>query len=101
MGATLPEKSVLRRSREELIRATDLEEKTIDYVVQLLMTEFDDDELPAEQYGHLPERDTKFYQAARARGGWLRWRELKRRRGVIFRLEVEERREKRVCRNKI
>lgn len=55
-------KSVLRRSREELIRATDLEEKTIDYVVQLLMTEFDDDELPAEQYGHLPERDTKFYQ---------------------------------------
>lgn len=54
-------KSVLRRTKEELIRATDLEETTIDNVVQILMTEFDDDELPAEQYGHLPQRDPRYY----------------------------------------
>ena len=41
-------KSVLRKSREELIRATDLEEATIDYVLSVLRAEFDEDELPAE-----------------------------------------------------
>lgn len=54
-------KSVLKHSKEELIRATDLEESTIDNVIQILMTEFDDDELPADQYGHLPERDPRYY----------------------------------------
>lgn len=54
-------KSVLKRTKEELIRATDLEESTIDNVVQILMTEFEDHELPAEQYGHLPERDPHYY----------------------------------------
>lgn len=55
-------KSVLRRSKEELIRATDLEESTIDNVVQILMTEFDDNELPDDQYGHLPPRDPRYYE---------------------------------------
>lgn len=54
-------KSVLRHTKEELMRATDLEESTIEYVMQVLMTEFDDDELPKEQYGHLPERDPRYY----------------------------------------
>ena len=54
-------KSVLKHTKEELIRATDLEESTIDNVIQILMTEFDDDELPADQYGHLPERDPRYY----------------------------------------
>lgn len=54
-------KSVLRHTKEELMRATDLEESTIEYVMQVLMTEFDDDELPKEQYGHLAERDPRFY----------------------------------------
>lgn len=55
-------KSVLRRSREDLIRATDLEEKTVDNIMQILMTEFDDDELPADQFPDLPARDPKYYQ---------------------------------------
>lgn len=54
-------KSVLRHTKEELIRATDLEESTIEYVMQVLMTEFDDHELPKDQYGHLPERDPQYY----------------------------------------
>ncbi|MDY3883880.1 transcription termination factor NusA [Porphyromonas somerae] len=54
-------KSVLRHSKEELVRATDLEESTIEYVMQVLMTEFDDHELPKDQYGHLPERDPRYY----------------------------------------
>lgn len=54
-------KSVLRHTKEELIRATDLEESTIEYVMQVLMTEFDDQELPKDQYGHLPERDPRYY----------------------------------------
>ena len=54
-------KSVLKHTKEELIRATDLEESTIEYVMQTLMTEFDDDELPKEQYGHLPARDPRYY----------------------------------------
>lgn len=37
-------KSVLRKSREELIRATDLEESTIDHVLDVLRAEFEDDE---------------------------------------------------------
>ena len=49
-------KSVLRRSREDLLRATDLEEKTIDYVIQVLMSEFEDDELPRDEFPYLPER---------------------------------------------
>ncbi|MDO5036424.1 MAG: transcription termination factor NusA [Porphyromonas sp.] len=55
-------KSVLRRSREELIRATDLEEQTVDNIIQILMTEFDDSELPSEQFPYLPTRDPKYYQ---------------------------------------
>lgn len=54
-------KSVLRHTKEELMRATDLEESTIEYVMQVLMTEFDDNELPKDQYGHLPERDPRYY----------------------------------------
>lgn len=54
-------KSVLRHTKEELVRATDLEESTIEYVMQMLMTEFDDHELPNNQYGHLPERDPRYY----------------------------------------
>lgn len=54
-------KSVLRHTKEELVRATDLEESTIEYVMQVLMTEFDDHELPKDQYGHLPERDPRYY----------------------------------------
>lgn len=57
-------KSVLRHSREDLIRATDLEEKTIDYVIQVLMAEFDDDELPKEEFPDLPERDPRFREVA-------------------------------------
>ena len=55
-------KSVLRHSREDLVRATDLEEKTIDYVLQVLMAEFDDNELPADEFPDLPERDPNFRQ---------------------------------------
>lgn len=55
-------KSVLRHSREDLVRATDLEEKTIDYVLQVLMAEFDDNELPADEFLDLPERDPNFRQ---------------------------------------
>lgn len=54
-------KGVLRRSRQDLIRATDLEEKTIEHVMQVLMTEFDDDELPEDQYPDLPPRDPRYY----------------------------------------
>lgn len=54
-------KSVLRRSREDLLRATDLEEDTIEHIIQVLMTEFDDSELPAEQFPDLPPRDPKYY----------------------------------------
>lgn len=56
-------KGVLRRSRQDLIRATDLEEKTIEHVMQVLMTEFDDDELPEDQYPDLPPRDPRYYPA--------------------------------------
>lgn len=56
-------KGVLRRSRQDLIRATDLEEKTIEHVMQVLMTEFDDDELPEDQYPDLPPRDPQYYPA--------------------------------------
>ncbi|MDO4673071.1 MAG: transcription termination factor NusA, partial [Porphyromonadaceae bacterium] len=38
-------KSVLLKNREELIRQTDLEESTIDYVIDVLKNEFDDEEL--------------------------------------------------------
>lgn len=55
-------KSVLRHSREDLIRATDLEEKTIDYILQVLMAEFDDSELPEDEFPDLPERDARFRQ---------------------------------------
>ena len=55
-------KSVLRHSREDLIRATDLEEKTIDYIRQVLMAEFDDSELPEDEFPDLPERDPLFRQ---------------------------------------
>ena len=55
-------KSVLRHSREDLIRATDLEEKTIDYIRQVLMAEFDDSELPKDEFPDLPERDPLFRQ---------------------------------------
>ena len=55
-------KSVLRHSREDLIRATDLEEKTIDYILQVLMAEFDDSELPEDEFPDLPERDQRFRQ---------------------------------------
>lgn len=55
-------KSVLRHSREDLIRATDLEEKTIDYILQVLMAEFDDSELPEDKFPDLPERDPRFRQ---------------------------------------
>lgn len=41
-------KAVLRKNREELIRATDLEEATIDHVLQVLRAEFEDEELPLE-----------------------------------------------------
>ncbi len=54
-------KGVLRRSRQDLARATDLEEKTIEHVMQVLMTEFDDDELPKDQFPDLPERDPRYY----------------------------------------
>ena len=56
-------KSVLRRSKEDLLRATDLEESTIDHVIQVLMTEFEDDELPADRYPNLPPRDPRYYPA--------------------------------------
>ncbi len=36
-------KAVLRKTREELIRATDLEESTIDHVLEVLRAEFDDE----------------------------------------------------------
>lgn len=45
-------KAVLRKSREELIRATDLEESTIDHVLGVLRAEFEDEEDPQEE---LPE----------------------------------------------
>ncbi len=61
-------KSVLKHTKEELIRATDLEESTIEYVMQILMTEFDDDELPKEQYGHLPARDPRYYAPIEGEG---------------------------------
>lgn len=54
-------KSVLRRTKEDLVRATDLEESTVESVIQILMTEFDDNELSGEEYGHLPARDPKYY----------------------------------------
>ena len=38
----------MRKNREELIRATDLEEATIDHVLQVLRAEFEDEELPLE-----------------------------------------------------
>lgn len=46
-------KAVLRKSREELIRATDLEESTIDHVLEVLRAEFEDEDdlqedVPAE-----------------------------------------------------
>lgn len=56
-------KSVLRRSKEDLLRATDLEESTIDHVIQVLMAEFEDDELPADRYPNLPPRDPRYYPA--------------------------------------
>ena len=54
-------KSVLRRSKEDLLRATDLEEITIDHVIQVLMAEFEDEELPQDQYPNLPPRDPRYY----------------------------------------
>lgn len=54
-------KGVLRRSRQDLARATDLEEKTIEHVMQVLMTEFDDEELPEDQFPDLPPRDPHYY----------------------------------------
>lgn len=56
-------KSVLRRTKEDLVRATDLEESTVENVIQILMTEFDDSELPEDQFGHLPARDPRYYPA--------------------------------------
>lgn len=38
-------KSVLNKTRDELIRVTDLEEVTIDYVLDVLRSEFEDEEL--------------------------------------------------------
>ena len=38
-------KSVLKKSREELISATDLEEATLDQVISVLRSEFSDEEL--------------------------------------------------------
>ena len=32
------------------------------------MTEFDDDELPKEQYGHLPARDPRYYAPIEGEG---------------------------------
>ena len=54
-------KSVLRRSKKDLMRATDLEENTIDHVIQVLMAEFTDEELPADKYPDLPPRDPRYY----------------------------------------
>ena len=50
-------KAVLKKSREELIRATDLEESTIDHVLEVLRAEFEDedelqDDVPAEPVDH-------------------------------------------------
>ena len=50
-------KAVLKKSREELIRATDLEESTIDHVLEVLRAEFEDedelqDDVPAEPADH-------------------------------------------------
>lgn len=48
-------KAVLRKSREELIRATDLEEATIDHVIEVLQSEFDVEELfPQPMSDQLP-----------------------------------------------
>lgn len=55
-------KSILRRSREDLIRATDLEEATVDHIIQVLMAEFDDSELPPDKYPFLPPRQ-ELYRA--------------------------------------
>lgn len=41
-------KAVLKKSREELIRATDLEESTIDHVLEVLRAEFEDEEVLQE-----------------------------------------------------
>lgn len=54
-------KSVLKRSPEDLVRATDLEEKTIHHVYQELMTEFSDEELSSDLFPHLPQRDPAYY----------------------------------------
>lgn len=42
-------KSVLKKSREELLEATDLEESTLDNVLAILQSEFADEELVEEQ----------------------------------------------------
>ncbi len=42
-------KSVLRKSREELIHTTDLEEATIDYVLEVLKAEFEEEDLAARE----------------------------------------------------
>lgn len=47
-------KSVLNKSREELIRVTDLEDVTIDYVLSVLRAEFEDDD---PSYANLEEEN--------------------------------------------
>lgn len=49
-------KSVLKKSREELLEATDLEESTLDNVLAILQSEFADEELVEEQ-GEVEDTD--------------------------------------------
>lgn len=53
-------KSVLNTPREDLIRRADLEEETVDNVLDILKAEFDDDsaETPAETPAEAPAEDT-------------------------------------------
>lgn len=52
-------KAVLRKTREELIRATDLEESTIDHVLEVLRAEFDDEEIDTPQEGSIAPEEEK------------------------------------------
>ncbi|MDO4770665.1 transcription termination factor NusA [Porphyromonas sp.] len=52
-------KAVLRKSREELIRATDLEESTIDHVLGVLRAEFEDEEELQEELPVEPTDDNE------------------------------------------
>ncbi|MCM1162892.1 MAG: transcription termination factor NusA [Muribaculaceae bacterium] len=52
-------REVLRTPRQELIDKADLEENTVDNVIEILMAEFDEDEPAAENQSEAPAEDTQ------------------------------------------